>query len=96
MRSGFNDFANAKGYPASISGIGSMFQIHMMTPPPEKPRDRLRETKESLEEFALRLRLEGVFVPIPLHLAFISPSHSEKDIEDLLKALKRTLEACFS
>jgi len=29
-------------------------------------------------------------------LAFISPSHSDKDIEDLLNALKRTLEACFS
>lgn len=96
LRSRFNDFANDKGFPASISGIGSMFQIHMMTPPPKKPRDRLGQKKELLEEFALRLRLEGVFVPIPLHLAFISPSHSDKDIEDLLNALQRTLEACFS
>jgi glutamate-1-semialdehyde 2,1-aminomutase len=95
LRSGFNDFAEAKGFPASATGVGSMFQIHMMSPAPVKPRDRLREDEQVLDEFALKLRLEGIFLPYPLHIGFLSPAHGEEEIEEILRALKTTLVSCF-
>jgi glutamate-1-semialdehyde 2,1-aminomutase len=95
LRGRFNDYAQEKGYPATMTGLGSMWQVIMAAPPVVKPRDLIREDHEALKEFALRLRLEGVFIPAPLHLAFISPAHSEEDVEGILGALKRSLDAVF-
>lgn len=95
LRNGFNDFARKKGYPASVTGVSSMFHLHMMAPPPVTPRDLIREDKEVMDEFALRLRLAGIFLPYPLHGGFVSPAHSDQDIEKILEALKTTSEKVF-
>ena len=95
LRNSFNEFAEAEGYPARATGLGSMFQVHMMAPAPVKPRDRIKEDVQKLDEFALRLRLAGVFLPYPLHIGFISTAHTDKDIEQLLSTLKNTLKATF-
>lgn len=95
LRQGFNAYARDKGYPATMIGVGSMWQIVIAPPPIDKPRDLIKEDQEALEEFALRLRLEGIFVPAPLHLAFISPAHSEQDIEEILQASRECLTATF-
>jgi len=95
LRSTFNSFAETNGYPARMSGISSMFQVHMMDFLPTKPRDFLNENDELKDEFALRLRVEGVFLPYPLHLAFISPAHSDEDIDEILRALEKALVDTF-
>lgn len=96
LRNSFNDFTASKGLPATMTGVGSMWQVHMAPPPIEKPRDRLKEDEAVLQEYELRLRLEGVFIPAHLHLAFLSPTHSDEDIENILQALKTSLEGTFS
>jgi glutamate-1-semialdehyde 2,1-aminomutase len=95
LRTGFNDFAGRKGVPATMTGTGSMWQVHMAGPPVETPRDRLREDEEALREYELRLRLEGIFIAADLHLAFISPAHTEADVEEVLRALTAALEETF-
>jgi glutamate-1-semialdehyde aminotransferase len=70
--------------------------VHIAPPPLEKPRDRLKTDEDALTEFTLRLRLEGVFVPDMMHLVFISPAHSDEDIEEILLALKVSLDGTFS
>jgi glutamate-1-semialdehyde aminotransferase len=50
---------------------------------------------EAVEEFNLRVRLDGIFVPEHSHIAFISPAHTEADMEKLIRVLKNSLEACF-
>ena len=61
-----------------------------------RPRDRVRENMQTVEEFNLRLRLEGIFIPEHSHIAFISTAHSEADVEELLGSLKSSLESCFT
>jgi glutamate-1-semialdehyde 2,1-aminomutase len=95
LRDGFNEFAQAKGLPATMTGVGSMFQTVLAEPPVTKPRDLIREDAEAVEEFALRLRLKGVFIPAPLHLALLSPAHSEQDVKKILRAHQEALLACF-
>ncbi len=95
LRDSFNEFARDKGIPACMTGIGSMWQVHMS----ESfviPRDRVKENEEAVEEFNLRLRLEGIFVPEHSHIAFFSTAHSEADVEELIRAVKASLEGCFS
>ena len=95
LRNSFNEYARTKGYPATMTGVGSMWQVHMAPPPIVNPRDRIKEDAQALMEYALRLRLEGVFIPAPLHLAFISPAHSSEDVDELIRALKASLDATF-
>jgi glutamate-1-semialdehyde aminotransferase len=68
----------------------------MIEPPVTKPRDRVKENMEAVEEFNLRVRLEGIFVPEHSHIAFISPAHTEADMEKLIRVFKTSLEECFS
>ena len=96
LRAGFNDFAQARGLPATMTGVGSMFQTVLAEPPVTKPRDLIREDAKAVEEFALRLRLNGVFIPAPLHLALLSPAHSSEDVDEVLEAHQDALLACFS
>jgi glutamate-1-semialdehyde aminotransferase len=56
----------------------------------------LKEDEEALTEFALRLRLEGVFIPAPLHLAFVSPAHTDEDIDEVVRALCAAADATFN
>lgn len=95
LRERFNTYAREKSYPATMVGKGSMWQIVMAPPPITKPRDLVKEDPEALKEFALRLRLAGIFVPAPLHLAFISQAHAKADIEIILQAAKDCLDATF-
>ena len=96
LRQGFNDHARAKGYPATMTGVGSMWQVHIAPPPMEKPRDQFKTDQEALIEFTLRLRLENVFVPDMMHLVFTSSAHSDEDIKGILRVLKTSLDATFS
>ena len=96
LRAGFNDFARARCLPATMTGTGSMFQTILAAPPVTRPRDLIREDAVAVKEFSLRLRLEGVFIPAPLHLALLSPAHSEEDVEQVLKAHQEALQATFS
>ena len=95
LRDTYNDFAKSKGIPSTMTGVGSMWQVHMIEPPVSKPRDRIKEDMKAIEEFNLRLRLDGIFVPQHSHIAFISTAHTAADIEKLICSLKKSLENCF-
>jgi len=95
LRDSFNDFAREKGIPACMTGIGSMWEVHM-SESFVVPRDRVKDNQEAVEEFNLRVRLEGIFVPEHSHIAFISTAHSEQDIDILIQVLKTNLLRCFT
>ena len=95
LRSEFNKFAKARGLPANMTGLGSMWQVHMTDKPVKVPRDRVDIDHEAEEEFNLRIRLEGIFVPEHSHIAFISTAHTDEDINELIRVLKLSLEQCF-
>ena len=94
LKSGVNDFARAKGLPATMTGLGSMVQIHLTPPPIAKPRDTMGQDFDALKDLQLLLCLNGVFVP-RVHIAFFSPVHSDELVEQVLHAHQVSLEACF-
>ena len=95
LRGGFNDWAQSRGIPASMTGAGSMFQIHLKDSPVTKPRDLLGRLDGPLGDLQLHLRLNGVFIPW-LHLAFISAAHTEQDVEEVLRIHQVSVEACLT
>jgi glutamate-1-semialdehyde 2,1-aminomutase len=95
LRGGFNGWAQSKGIPASMTGAGSMFQIHLKDSPVAKPRDLLGRLDGPLGDLQLHLRLNGVFIPW-LHLAFISAAHTEQDVEQVLHVHQASVEACLT
>jgi glutamate-1-semialdehyde 2,1-aminomutase len=95
LRGGFNDWARSKGIPASMTGAGSMFQIHLKDSPVTKPRDLLGRLDGPLGDLQLHLRLNGVFIPW-LHLAFISAAHTQQDVEEVLRVHQASVEACLA
>jgi glutamate-1-semialdehyde 2,1-aminomutase len=95
LRGGFNGWAQSKGIPASMTGAGSMFQIHLKDSPVTKPRDLLGRLDGPLGDLQLHLRLNGVFIPW-LHLAFISAAHTEQDVEQVLHVHQVSVEACLT
>jgi glutamate-1-semialdehyde 2,1-aminomutase len=95
LRDGFNAWACSRGLPASMTGIGSMFQIHLKEGAIEKPRDMVGRLDEPLADLQLYLRLSGVFIPW-LHLAFVSAEHTDEDVEAVLAAHQESVTACLA
>jgi glutamate-1-semialdehyde 2,1-aminomutase len=95
LRGGFNAWTRSEGLPASMTGAGSMFQIHLKDSPIEAPRDMVGRMDEPLADLQLYLRLQGVFIPW-LHLAFVSAAHSDEDIEMVLHAHQQSVAASLS
>jgi glutamate-1-semialdehyde 2,1-aminomutase len=94
LKSSFNAYVGERDMPLYMTGEGSMWQVHACGPPVERPRDLVREDPSLLLEYALRLRLKGVFVPAPLHISFLSTAHSDEDVEAVLAALKVAADGC--
>lgn len=94
LRNGFNDWAKEKGYPAFLTGVTSMFQMHMKDSPINQPRDLIGQYSDAMSDLQLYLRLNGVFIPW-LHLAFISNAHSDEDIEEIIRVHQVSTEACL-
>ena len=91
----FDDWAQSQGLPASMTGVGSMFQLHLKDSPIKAPRDMVGRLDEPLADLQLYLRLNGVFIPW-LHLAFLSTAHSDSDVEEVLRVHQVSVEACLA
>ena len=75
-----------------MTGVGSMFQIHLKDSPINQPRDLIGQYSDALSDLQLYLRLNGVFIPW-LHLAFVSDAHSDEDIEEVIRVHQVATEA---
>lgn len=95
LRNGFNEFARAKGWPATMTGVASLFQTHFKEPPIETPRDTLDQHYDALGDLQLYLRLNGVFIPW-IHLGFLSAAHSEEDVEEVLRVHQIAVESSLT
>ena len=91
LRSGFNQWANTKGFPAVMTGTASMFQLHLKEGPVRWPRDLLGQNEDALGDLQLYLRSQGVFFPW-LHLAFLSTAHEDAMVEELLRVAQSAVE----
>ncbi len=90
FRSEINAFAQAEGYPACATGIGSMFWMHT-TPGPIKSVRDVRQGKANVNT-GLRLlyRKNGLHLP-PNH-AFMCSEHSDEDVRRLIEVHKSSMK----
>jgi len=95
LRNGFNEWCALKGHPFCMTGTGSMFQIHAKTDLPTLPRDLLGQDEEALAALQLHFRLNNILLPW-MHLAFFSAAHTQENIEEILRAFKRSVEGAMA
>jgi len=95
IRNSFNEFAQKKGYPATMTGVGSLCQVHFREPPANSLRGLLEQDYDVLEDFCLHLRINGIFMAHG-HWICISAVHSDADVDRAIEAHQVSLEACLS
>jgi glutamate-1-semialdehyde 2,1-aminomutase len=90
FRAEINHFAREEDYPATATGIGSMFWMH----PTKAPVKSVRDVRQGHEFAAPGLRLlyrkNGLHIP-PNH-GFLCSEHSDEDITQLIETHKAAME----
>lgn len=94
LRNGFNEWARAKDYPATMTGISSLFQVHLKQPPIKTPRDMLGQPEDALMDLQLILRYYGLFIPW-LHIALLSFTHTDEIVDEILEKYKIATETAL-
>ncbi len=92
LRGGFNRWAAKQGCSATMTGLGSLFQVHLKPAPISRPRHLVGQPQEALHDLQLHLHMNGLFLPWN-HMAFISTTHQNKDVEFILQVHKNAVEA---
>jgi glutamate-1-semialdehyde 2,1-aminomutase len=95
LRAGFNEWTRSRGYAFCMTGIGSMFQIHQKRGPILKPRDALHQDVEIMNDLQLHLRMRWIYIPW-FHLAFLSAAHTDVAVDEILQALKDSVNAIMN
>lgn len=78
------------GLPASITGIGSLFGIHLTEGPVRTVRDAARANADLRHRIFLGLYVEGILID-PRGVGTISTAIGDREIEEFLAALRRVL-----
>jgi glutamate-1-semialdehyde 2,1-aminomutase len=92
LRDGVNRFCQEKELPVQMTGVGSMFCTHFTDKKIESARDLADTNAKAAEAFYPHLLKEDVFIP-NIHMGFISSAHSEEDVERIILAHCKALEA---
>lgn len=94
LRNGFNEWARSKDYPATMTGISSLFQVHLKNPPISKPREMLGQPEDVLNDLQLILRYNGLFIPW-IHVALLSFTHTDELVDEILEIFKISTETAL-
>ena len=90
MRTNIRKMAKQLNKKISVTGLGSLFQIHFTDKTIRNKRDALDEDKSMANEFALRLLNNGVYLPAA-HPALLSSSHSKQDLDLVLEIIRNVM-----
>jgi glutamate-1-semialdehyde 2,1-aminomutase len=76
----------------AVTGIGSMWGLHLMCDvPPRSIREKSTGAELAMSVLAGYLHLEGVHIMSPVHLGFVSTAHTEDDVDFIAQAHLRAL-----
>ena len=91
MRMAFEDI----GLPAQVTGLGSLFAIHLTSQPVKSYRDTLRADADLRHRVFLSLFKEGVLID-PRGVGCVSAAIGEAEIEQFVSALRAVLRTLSS
>ncbi len=95
LAGGIRDAARRAGTPVTVNAVGSMFTVFFSPVPVTDYVSALKSDTAAFGAFHTALRGEGaLFPPSQFEAAFVSKAHTEKDIENTLKAARRAFEVC--
>ncbi len=89
FRTEINQFAQAEGYPATATGVGSMFWMHAARGPICSVRDAWKGNRAAGAGLRLLYRLNGLHIA-PNH-GFLCTAHSDADITRLIETHKAAM-----
>lgn len=89
FRNEMNLYAQEESYPATATGVGSMFAVHPVAGPVNGIRDLHKGNQAAGKGLALLYRLKGLHIS-PSH-GFLSAAHSEEDITSLIDVYKSAM-----
>ena len=87
-----NDHCTARGLPAQLKNVGSMFHMFFQTEPVESMRDTHARYLTAQQGFYLHCLNQGVLVP-GTQRAFLCAAHSDEDISRLQRVFIEALDA---
>ena len=90
FRTEINRFAREEAYPATATGVGSMFWMHTSHGPIKSVRDARQGDRFAGPGLRLLYRLNGLHIP-PNH-GFMSTAHTDEDITQLIETHKAAME----
>ncbi len=90
FRDVINRFAQEGDYPATATGVGSMFWMHTVRGPVNGVRDVWRGHKFASPGLRLLYRKNGLHIS-PNH-GFMSTAHNDEDITQLIEVHKAAME----
>lgn len=101
-RSGLRALLAELGIAGQVTGIESLWGIHLVDEPLTDVRPILADPAASRlgSRLSTELYREGVLTSTPMHLAFMSTAHTEDDVDEIVEAHRRALtrmlaEGCF-
>jgi glutamate-1-semialdehyde 2,1-aminomutase len=90
FRDEINRFAQEKDFPATATGVGSMFWMHVTRGPIQNVRDLHRGNSAASTGLRLLYRKSGLHTPP--HHAFVSTAHTDQDVTQLIEIHKAAME----
>jgi glutamate-1-semialdehyde 2,1-aminomutase len=91
MRVAFGEF----GLPAQVTGLGSLFAIHLTSQPVKSYRDTMRADADLRHRIFLGLFREGVLID-PRGVGCVSAATGEAEIDQFVSALRAVLRTLSS
>jgi glutamate-1-semialdehyde aminotransferase len=90
FRTEINQFAREKGYPATATGVGSMFWMHATRGPVNDVRDARQGDPAASVGLRLLYRKNGLH--ISPHHGFMCTAHTNADVTQLIETHKAAIE----
>ena len=90
FRTEINRFAMEKDYPATATGVGSMFWMHALRGPVNNVRDARRGDPDASVGLRLLYRKNGLH--ISSHHGFMCTAHTDEDITQLIETHEAAME----
>lgn len=78
-------------HPIFLTGIGSVFQLHVADHEPQTRRDVIAGNREATRLFLLAMVARGVLWP-PVHPGLTAFAHTDEDIDVVIDAVRDVLE----
>jgi glutamate-1-semialdehyde 2,1-aminomutase len=90
FRAEINQFARERDYPATATGVGSMFWMHATRGPVNDVRDARQGNPAASVGLRLLYRMNGLH--ISSHHGFLCTAHTDQDITQLIETHKAAME----